>query len=207
MSNRDIEYKYKSAEPTHNANYLIEPVIDLLARTNISDKRIFELGCGNGSITNQFSKLGYKLTAVDTSQSGIELAKHAYPNCQFEVGSAYDDLADRFGRFDCVISFEVVEHVFSPKKYAETLFDLTNSGGVAIVSTPYHGYLKNLCLALFNKFDSHFNPLWEGGHIKFWSKNTLSVLLKDSGFKEIQFINVGRTPLLAKSMIAIASKP
>jgi hypothetical protein len=37
------------------------------------------------------------------------------------------------------------------------------------VSTPYHGYHKNLGLALSGKMDAHFTALWEGGHIKFFS--------------------------------------
>jgi hypothetical protein len=51
--------------------------------------------------------------------------------------------------------------------------------------------------------DSHFTALWPGGHIKFFSIQTLGQLLKDAGAKKIQFLRVGRVPALAKSMIAI----
>ncbi|QKK30254.1 hypothetical protein FE844_011975 [Rhizobium indicum] len=42
------------------------------------------------------------------------------------------------------------------------------------------------------------------GHIKFWSKNTLSMLLLDAGFDNVRFEYVGRIPVFAKSMIAVA---
>jgi 2-polyprenyl-6-hydroxyphenyl methylase/3-demethylubiquinone-9 3-methyltransferase len=74
------------------------------------------------------------------------------------------------------------------------------------VSTPYNGYLKNLAIALFNKFDAHHSPLWDHGHIKVWSVATLTRLLEEVGFGAIQFRRVGRIPTLAKSMIAIAKK-
>ena len=91
--------------------------------------------------------------------------------------------------------------------YAATLFALLEPGGTAIVSTPYHGYWKNLALALSGKMDAHFTALWDYGHIKFWSVATLTRLLAEAGFVDIRFQRVGRIPALAKSMIAIARRP
>jgi 2-polyprenyl-6-hydroxyphenyl methylase/3-demethylubiquinone-9 3-methyltransferase len=106
-----------------------------------------------------------------------------------------------------VISLEVVEHVFSPRHFARTLFDLVEPGGTAFISTPYHGYWKNVALAVTGELDSHFTALWDGGHIKFFSIMTLSALLTETGFRHIRFKRIGRIPALAKSMIAIAQKP
>ena len=111
-----------------------------------------------------------------------------------------------YGQFPVVISLEVVEHVFSPRQYAATLYSLVAEGGTAIISTPYHGYWKNLVMALTGKIDAHFTALWDYGHIKFWSIRTLGELLAETGFTDITFKRVGRIPILAKSMIAIARK-
>jgi len=81
-------------------------------------------------------------------------------------------------------------------------------GGVLVRSIPYHGYLKNLALALSGAMDSHFTALWDGGHIKFWSMDTLGHLLREAGFTKLEFDRVGRTiPALAKSMVVRARKP
>lgn len=80
-------------------------------------------------------------------------------------------------------------------------------GGAAILSTPYHGYWKNLAMALSGKMDAHFTALWDHGHIKFWSINTLTALLEEAGLRDLHFERVGRFPALAKSMIAVARKP
>ena len=138
---------------------------------------------------------------------GIEQANAKFPDIPLRLGSSFDDLAQQYGTFPVVVSLEVVEHVYAPRKYAATLFSLLEPGGVAIVSTPYHGYLKNLALAVAGKMDAHFTALWDHGHIKFWSMKTLTGLLEESGFSDIHFIRVGRIPPLAKSMIAIARKP
>jgi 2-polyprenyl-6-hydroxyphenyl methylase/3-demethylubiquinone-9 3-methyltransferase len=105
-----------------------------------------------------------------------------------------------------VISLEVVEHVYAPSDYARTLFDLVEPGGTVIVPTPYHGYLKDLALAVSGKMDQHLTALWDHGHIKFWSISTLEILLTEAGFRNIRFHRVGRIPALAKSMISVAAK-
>lgn len=168
---------------------------------------MFDLGCGNGSVAGAVALAGWDVTGVDPSAEGIAHAQRRYPNLRLEEGSAYDDLVARFGRFPVVTSLEVVEHVYAPRRYAATMFALLEPGGTAIVSTPYHGYWKNLALALSGKMDSHFTALWDHGHIKFWSVKTLGVLLREAGFVDIRFERVGRIPALAKSMIAVARRP
>jgi len=105
-----------------------------------------------------------------------------------------------------VVRLEVNEHVYYPGKYASTLYSLLDDGGTAVISTPYHGYLKNLALAVTGRMDSHFTALWDNGHIKFWSMKTLGLLLKEAGFERLSFLRVGRIPPLAKAMIVVAKK-
>ena len=201
-------YRYDNADLNHSHGYLLPTVLDLLKSMNLGpeQRRIFELGCGNGSVAYQLNQRGFDVTGVDPSEEGIAKANRTYPDLKLYPGSAYDDLTGRFGRFPVVISLEVVEHVYFPRKYAATLFDLVQPGGGAIISTPYHGYLKNLVMALTGKMDSHFTALWDYGHIKFWSMKTLQQLLEEAGFQDARFVRVGRIPALAKGMIAIARK-
>jgi len=202
------EFKFASADAEHTAQYLLPAVLRVLAGEGESAKTsIFDLGCGNGATAEILQQHGYEVVGVDPSTSGIREAHRAYPNLQLFVGSAYDNLAARFGRFQVVLSLEVVEHVYYPRKFAATLFSLVRPGGLAIVSTPYHGYLKNVGMALSGKLDSHFTALWDEGHIKFWSILTLKELLKEAGFSGISFQRVGRIPVFAKSMIAVARRP
>lgn len=168
--------------------------------------RIFDLGCGNGSVAAALTNKGFNVCGVDPSEEGIKIANRHHPNIDLRQGSAYDDLLTAFGRFPFVISLEVVEHVYAPRKYADTIFSILDNKGVAIISTPYHGYWKNLALALTGKMDRHFTALWDHGHIKFWSFKTLRILLQEAGFKEVRFYRVGRFPIIAKSMIAVARK-
>jgi 2-polyprenyl-6-hydroxyphenyl methylase/3-demethylubiquinone-9 3-methyltransferase len=199
-------YTYSESEAAHTAAYLFAPVLREVRTRLTPPGRIFELGCGNGAFAAELARQGYSVTAVDPSESGIAIARQHHPGMDFQTASAYDPLRDRFGSFPVVVSLEVVEHLYAPRTFARGIYELLEPGGVAVLSTPYHGYLKNLALAVTGKLDAHFSPLWDHGHIKFWSMDSLGRLLHESGFSRVTFQRVGRIPSLAKSMIAVAEK-
>lgn len=201
-------YAYEDGDLNPSHDYLLPSLMQILASLDIPQdrKRIFELGCGNGAVAEVLTRHGYQVTGVDVSSQGVEQAQQRHPHLSLQLGSAYDRLTEAYGRFPVVISLEVVEHLYAPRLFARTLFDLVEPSGTVIVSTPYHGYWKNLALALTGRLDHHFTALWDHGHIKFWSMTTLRQLLQEAGFHSITFHRVGRIPTLAKSMIAIARK-
>ena len=86
----------------------------------------------------------------------------------------------------------------------EAANSLLKPGGHILLGTPYHGYLKNLALAVTGRMDSHFSALHDGGHIKFFSVKTLSQLLITHSFENLSFTFYGRAPWLWKNMICHA---
>lgn len=212
-SNDAGEFAYPDTEASHTAGYLWPTVSRILA-DHFSDPahgaeagRIFDLGCGNGAFARKLLQQNFTVCGVDPSQSGIEQAHRACPEADLHVGGCYEDLAGTFGTFPAVVSLEVVEHVYSPRLYAKCVYELLEPGGIAIVSTPYHSYLKNLALALSGKMESHFGPLWDHGHIKFWSVASLTELFAEQGMPCERVDRVGRIPVLAKSMILTFRRP
>jgi 2-polyprenyl-6-hydroxyphenyl methylase/3-demethylubiquinone-9 3-methyltransferase len=204
----DPGYHWEDAEPKQSHGYLLPAVERILAglQPHQERRRILDLGCGNGSVAARLSAQGHEVVGIDSSEEGIALGHEAYPHLQLHHGSCYDDLAGKYGRFPVVLSLEVVEHVYFPRQFASTVHALLEDGGTAIISTPYHSYFKNLAMALTGTLDAHFTALWDHGHIKFWSIRTLTQLLMEAGFKTVRFERVGRIPLLAKSMIAVATR-
>jgi len=171
--------------------------------------RVLDLGCGNGYVASRLHALGYRTSGIDASPDGIALARQAYPHIRFEVVSIYDDIAERLdeANFDVVVSSEVIEHLYSPRRLLDNAYALLKPSGSMIVTTPYHGYLKNLALSLADKWDDHHLVAWDGGHIKFFSKHTLTVMLRDVGFENIEFRNAGRVRWLWKSIVCRAHRP
>jgi len=147
------------------------------------------------------------VVGVDASSEGISQATAQYPEVSFVHGSVYDRLSSTMGNFPAAICLEVIEHLYSPRLLVKTLVDVLEPGGTLILSTPYHGYMKNLALAASGRMDEHFTALWDHGHIKFWSPATLTTLFREGGFQNLRIQRVGRIPLLAKSMVLVATSP
>jgi 2-polyprenyl-3-methyl-5-hydroxy-6-metoxy-1,4-benzoquinol methylase len=200
-------YKWGDNRLPHTHKYLYPKVFRILNELQGEGKtKIFEVGCGNGALGSELIKNGFEIYGVDPSIEGIEQSKKTNAPLHYSVGSCYDPLHEQYGQFPVVISLEVIEHVYSPRKFAKCIYLLLEPGGTAIISTPYHGYLKNLILAITGKMDAHFTALWDHGHIKFWSEHTLKILLEEAGFINIRFEKAGRIGPFAKSMIAIANR-
>ena len=170
---------------------------------------MIDLGCGNGSVLKTVLRPDLVAYGIDASASGIGMAAASIPNGSFFVADATGELPGQISpaSFDAVISTETIEHVTRPRALARNAFELLKPGGVFLVSTPYNGYLKNVVLSLTNSMDKHYTALWDGGHIKFWSRKTLSALLSEAGFEQLAFEGAGRMPLLWKSMVVTARKP
>ena len=169
-----------------------------------------DAGCGNGSFIALFQDRNWQLHGSDLSSTGIELARKTHPNINFFLAdgqSLYAEFLDTVGPVDIVISTEVIEHVYDPRGFLRNCFGLLKPGGTIVLTTPYHGYLKNLLLAATGKMDQHFTVLWDHGHIKFWSRKTIEEVLKETGFTNIEFAGSGRIPYVWKSMVLKATKP
>lgn len=199
----DYGWKDNSAQSTG----YIYPVLRHMLRYDTS-KRILDMGCGNGEMANLLIAQGFDVMGVDASPTGVEVANRKNPGRFFVHDVSNDklpaELEDKL--FDIVVSTEVIEHLYAPRAYMRLLQKtLEAKRGDVILSTPYHGYLKNVTLALANKMDQHYTALWDGGHIKFWSRETLTTLLAEFGFRVTEFRGAGRIPYLWKSMFVRAS--
>lgn len=200
------EYKdfgFTRTSASHAHQYLDGPILSLIDPKRNS--KILDLGCGNGALVRLLVEKGFDAYGTDASIEGIKIAQESLPERFIIQDLAKDGLPKEFEPipFNTVISTEVIEHLYDPRKFASFCKKilLRNGGGELIISTPYHGYFKNLVIALMGKWDDHTNPLFDGGHIKFWSKATLSKLLEEQGFTVTDFIGCGRFPYLWKSMI------
>ena len=191
-----------------HAHAYILPVLDEMLRGVPTNACVVDIGCGNGAVTALLAKRFPAVTGVDFSDSGIEQARRHFPQVRFERADVSGEMAELApGSFDLAVSLEVVEHLYQPRLFAANCFRLLKPGGRLVVSTPYHGYLKNLVLAATGKMDAHFTALWDCGHIKFWSEQTLTELLREPGFSDFEFRGCGRVPYLWKSMLLSCRKP
>lgn len=206
------EYKWERSESCSHS-YLTKSIKEILTYSGIpKTAKILDAGCGTGHIMYELYKDGYRnIWGFDTSESGIRIAKNIFKEIQdrYEIHNAYvKKLPNLFpqNEFDLILSSEVLEHMYSPQRYLENINTWLKKGGYLILSVPFHNYLKNLGIVLLNKFDKHFDPLWEEGHIKFFSKATLRSIIEKNGFKIIKFKGSGGFFYLWKAIVVLTQK-
>jgi len=201
----EFTYRYVDSAAAHTAAYLWEPVVAMLRSRNA--RRVLDVGCGNGSFAAHLDSCGFEVLGCDPSEDGVRVARLAHPKLNFLRWGVYDDPgALGEGKFDAVVAIEVIEHLLYPRYLPRISAKVLAESGTLVLTTPYHGYLKNLLLSLTNRWDTHWSPWWDGGHVKFWSRASLGRVLGEEGFAVEQFAGAGRIPWLWKSMIVAARR-
>lgn len=206
MKIESVEYGWGSAELTVACQRVASHVLKELTRYKIN--RVLDVGCGNGSLCGVMAAAGYDVVGVENDASGVAISRRTYPHIPFYHFGVQDDpallLQQNPVRYDAVVCTEVVEHLYSPKMFFRYAKCVLRPGGVVIITVPYYGYLKNLIIALSNKWDQHHGSLVDGGHIKFFSTSTMRKLFHDSGYEILFCGGIGRrTPYLWNTMITV----
>jgi 2-polyprenyl-3-methyl-5-hydroxy-6-metoxy-1,4-benzoquinol methylase len=205
MAIAKTEHYAESEGPTPGHSW-VDPVIFRAIRTlQPQPSRVLDLGCGNGALTVKLKRAGFDVLGLDPSPEQVRRARASYPDVRFEVGGIYDEpkflgLAD----FDLVVCEEVVEHLYYPRELPRFAKAALHKDGHLIVTTPYYGYLRNLLLAIFNRWDHHLTPLWEHGHIKLFSRRNLCRLLEEGGFAVMKFYGAANIPYLWRNQVVVA---
>tara|TARA_B100000700_G_scaffold39321_1_gene39480 strand:+ start:76 stop:771 length:696 start_codon:yes stop_codon:yes gene_type:complete len=114
------------------ANYIKEKV-------SIENKRILDVGCGGGLLSEALFDFGANVTGIDAAGPGIEVAKIHANNASKEISyfetTAEDLLEDESESFDIVTCLEVLEHVPDPCSLVNTCVKLLKPNGHLFLST------------------------------------------------------------------------
>ena len=103
---------------------------------------VFDAGCGDGRISAELVKQGYKVTGADFLELPVLYARHLVPEGEFFVADLRHDLVATYGlqeeQFQAVVMVEVYEHI-PPEDCLTVLANIRQVlrvGGTLIVSVP-----------------------------------------------------------------------
>jgi len=186
--------------------HVTRPIVQQLVKAEAH--HVLDLGCGDGWFTAALDRCGFAVTGVDHSETRLHIAKQHYANLAFHRVDAMQPLDPSLARrFDAVVAIDVIDHVPLPRKLIEAALAALKPGGLLIVTTNFHGYTKNLALALAGRFDSRWDPLLDDGQVKFFSRATLMSLLAEFELQDLHFETAGRIPMFARAMLISAKVP
>ena len=148
-----------------------------------NDAAIIDIGCGTGNVLRFLKEEGFgNIYGIDISEQQVNNARSKHLNA--DVIDIFDFLKTNKRKFDLIFVMDVVEHFLK-----DELFDffiginsILNENGVLIIHTPNGDGL----------FPNHI-IYGDLTHLTIFNPNSLSQILRLTGFKEIEFYETGPT--------------
>ncbi|MDH3438357.1 MAG: bifunctional 2-polyprenyl-6-hydroxyphenol methylase/3-demethylubiquinol 3-O-methyltransferase UbiG [Betaproteobacteria bacterium] len=189
----DPESEFK---PLHDINPLRLDFID--RRAHLSGKRVLDVGCGGGILSESMAARGAKVTAIDASEVPISVAKLH----QQETGSDVDyrlatveDIADSGeGPFDAVTCLELVEHVPDPGSVISACASLLEPGGHVFLSTLNRNPKSYLFAIIGAEYVLRLLPKGTHDYAKFIRPSELDAWARRAGLKLNELIGMSYNP-------------
>jgi 2-polyprenyl-6-hydroxyphenyl methylase / 3-demethylubiquinone-9 3-methyltransferase len=121
--------------------------LDSRDRKPLAGKRVLDVGCGAGLLTEPLARLGGAVTGVDAAPENVAAARAHAAGQGLAIDYVAGDIAALdLGRFDLITSMEVIEHVTDPSAFIDALAAQLAPGGLMILSTPNRTAASRLLL-------------------------------------------------------------
>ncbi|HMD57772.1 MAG TPA: class I SAM-dependent methyltransferase [Solirubrobacteraceae bacterium] len=164
----------------------------LLASVSAGE-RVLDVGCGDGRFAAELLRHGADVVAVDVAEEALRRAHAREGELDLRLIEGEGRWALPDAAFDAVWAGEVIEHVADTAAWLSEVRRVLRPGGRLLLSTPAHGLLVRLRLALSARaFEAHFNPL--GEHLRFYTRASLRRLIEEFGFDQVNVRAVGPRP-------------
>ncbi len=165
--------------------------------------RVLDVGCGEGQLTAELARAGFEVLGVDVAEEPLCRLRARHPELDARRVSVDGDWPLPDAGFDAVWAGETIEHVADTAAWLSEIRRVLRSGGTLALSTPAHGRLRMLALALSGRrFDEHFDP--RSDHVRFYTRRTLARLLAEFGFERIAIRGGGGPPGARRVLLASA---
>lgn len=106
---------------------------------DVAGKRVVDVGCGGGILTETLAKAGADTVGIDLSELTIEVARqHAQKgglNIDYRLQTVEELAEKEAGTYDVVTCLEMIEHVPDPGAIVAACTRLLKPGGHAVFST------------------------------------------------------------------------
>lgn len=130
----DAEGEFK---PLHDINPLRLDFID--ARAGLTGKKVLDVGCGGGILSESMAHRGAKVTGIDLGEAPLAVARlHALESglsIDYQHISVEAMAAQHPGSYDVVTCMEMLEHVPDPASVIHACSQLVRPGGYVFFST------------------------------------------------------------------------
>ena len=163
--------------------------------------RVLDVGCGEGHFAAALKREGAEVVAIDVAAEPLRRALAHAPELDVRLVEPEGELPFEDAHFDVVWAGEVIEHVADTSRWLSELRRVLRSGGALLISTPDHGMLSRLRLALSRSaFEERFDP--RSDHLRFYTRRALVDIYVDFGFEDVEVLAAGGFPGARRVLLA-----
>lgn len=163
--------------------------------------RVLDLGCAEGHFAAALARDGAEVVAVDVAEEPLRRARTRHPELDVRLTEPEAPLPLEDSSFDVIWAGETIEHIADTQGWLSEVRRVLHSGGLLLLTTPDHGFLSRLRLALSGRaFEAHFDP--RADHLRFYTRRALAGLLADFGFEEVAVAGRGGLPGARRVLLA-----
>jgi 2-polyprenyl-3-methyl-5-hydroxy-6-metoxy-1,4-benzoquinol methylase len=140
---------------------------------DLSDKKILDVGCGNGYCLMALKETGAQCFGSEFSKKWRSFAME-------KTGvTVYEEPLEHFPQrdFDVLTLFDVIEHIEKPVPFMEAAGRLLKPGGRVLIYTPN---FDSFSIRVMGKYSNHISP---HGHLIFFNRKALDYLGHKTGFR------------------------
>jgi SAM-dependent methyltransferase len=163
--------------------------------------RLLDLGCGDGAFTAIAAACAAEPIGMEVAEAAVNRARDRHPELDFRLIPIDGPLPIHAGAFEVVWSSEVIEHVADTARWLSEIRRVLVPGGRLLLTTPSHGRAR---LAL-GGIERYSPP--QGDHLHLYSRTSLSTLLEDFDFTNIEVRVAAGPPGLRRLLLARARRP
>ncbi|TRW49816.1 bifunctional 2-polyprenyl-6-hydroxyphenol methylase/3-demethylubiquinol 3-O-methyltransferase UbiG [Aliidiomarina halalkaliphila] len=191
--------------PLHQINPLRLEFIDLYG-LGLAGKKVIDVGCGGGLLTEAMAKAGAQVTGIDMSPDALGVARlHALEselNIDYQQITAEDFAANHAGQFDVVTCMEMLEHVPDPAAVVQACAQLVKPGGRLVFSTLNRTLKAKLLGVIMAEYILRWVPKGTHDADKFIRPSELIRFAEQAGLKEIAATGIHYNPLVSQFFLS-----
>ncbi|MFU8783750.1 bifunctional 2-polyprenyl-6-hydroxyphenol methylase/3-demethylubiquinol 3-O-methyltransferase UbiG [Aliidiomarina sp.] len=192
-------------KPLHQINPLRLQFIDQHG-LGLSGRKILDVGCGGGLLSEAMAKAGAHVTGIDMSPDALSVARlHALDSgvdVDYQQITAEEFAAEHAGQFDIVTCLEMLEHVPNPSTVIAACASLVKPGGRVVFST----LNRTLKAKLLGVYIAEYVLRWvpQGTHdaSKFIRPAELMHMANSAGLTELAATGIHFNPLLNQFFVS-----
>jgi 2-polyprenyl-6-hydroxyphenyl methylase/3-demethylubiquinone-9 3-methyltransferase len=184
-------------KPLHDINPLRLDWID--AAIGLSGKRVIDVGCGGGLLSEGMAVRGAEVTGIDLSEKPLGVAKlHLLESGQkvdYRKISAEQMAAEMPSAFDAVTCLEMLEHVPDPASIVASCARLVKPGGQVFFSTINRNPKAYLFAVIGAEYLLQMLPRGTHDFARFIKPSELTRWCKQSGLEPDELTGMTYNPL------------